>query len=60
MFLEVYIMRTHEDVEKELEQCESDILHMESMISNMKNWRDGLLEQRIRLLNELEQMEVEQ
>ena len=53
-------MKDHKQIELELEQCESDILHMESMISNMKKWRDGLLEQRIRLINQLEQMEVEE
>ena len=53
-------MRDHKTIEQELEQCESDILHMEYMIKNLKKMRDALLEQRIRLCNELEQMEVEE
>ena len=49
-----------EQINKELKMCENGVITIEHMIQSLKDQRNMLLEKRIRLLNELEEMEDEE
>lgn len=49
-----------EQINKDLELCENDIIKLEHMIQSLKEQRNNLLERRIWLIKKLEEMEDEE